>query len=506
MPRPNVLLLLTDSQQAATVEPESPCRLPNVAALAGEGTRFDRCYTASPVCSPSRATLMTGLLPHSHGMVRNSHVVEPTRTRLRDDVELWSERLADAGYRLGYVGKWHVERTNDLERFGFDEYEVARSAAYTEGYREHRRSRGLSPAPDRSPAGLVRSRTVSTPGYDDKLLYGTHTEPEGTGAHYRYTRGVDLIEEWADADEPWCLTVSTDAPHDPFLAPEGCYEHYDPDAIPRPENFNDPMADKPAVYRRVRQVFDDLPWEAFAETVAHYYAYCSHVDEQIGRALDALEETGQRENTVVIVGADHGDMLAGHGLLTHAFTAFEEIYRVPLVVRWPGMDQEAVCDRPVQLHDVAPTVVEAAGGGAFPETMSPPPENPHSIAREGVAEGESSFAARSLVPLLDGGEPAGYEPEAYAEYEGDSFGVTQRVYWREDCKYVCNMFADDEFYDLAVDPGETMNLADDPRYRSVADSMARRVWEIARDTGDYSLSDNHYWMNRIGRVGPDGGG
>lgn len=502
MSRPNVLLLITDSQQAATVAPESHCQMPNVARLGEDGTRFTRCYTASPICSPSRATLMTGVLPHTHGMVRNSHVVEPFRAQFRDDVETWSERLDAEGYRLGYVGKWHVERSNDLGKFGFDEYEVTGTEAYYRNFAEHREAHGLSPRQDRSPEALVRSRTVTQPGYDDKLLYGTHTEPQGTGAYYRYSRGIEFIRDQSDADEPWCLTISTDAPHDPFLAPEECYDRYDPADVPKPANFHDPMEDKPELYRRVPAVWDDLSWEEFAEAIAHYYAYCTHVDDQVGRALDALADTDQLEDTVVIFTSDHGDMMGGHRMFTHGFTAFEEIYHSPLVVHHPGVDGGEDCDRPVQVHDIGPTVVDLTGGGEFPERTDIPPLNPSSIARDDAGDGDSSYEAQSLVPFLRGEEPDGHRPEAYAEFDGDSFAITQRIYWRDDLKYVCNMFADDELYDLAMDPAETMNLVDDPHYQSVKRDLAGRMWEIARDTGDYTLAENHYWMNRIGTVGP----
>lgn len=494
MSRPNILLLLSDSQQAMTVDPSSPCHTPNIDRLSGDGTRFTRCYTANPICSPSRASLMTGVLPHSHGVVANTHVVEPYRASFQDDLETWGERIADEGYHTGYFGKWHVERTEDPGSYGF-----AVTDDDTESYTEFRERRGLDPRPDYSPENLVRSRTVHQDGYGEKMLYGTHTEPEGTRAAFRYSQGVDFVEDVADDDDPWCLTVSTGAPHDPFLAPAEVYEQYDPDDIEKPPNFGDQMADKPDVYQRIPEVWEDLEWREFAEAIAHYYAYCTHVDQQVGRILDALEETGQREDTVVVFASDHGDMMGGHRMFTHGYTAFEEVYNSPLVVDWPGVgDGGQTCDELVQLHDVAPTLVDVAGGGEFPPESNTRARH----QRAPTEEGYDSYCATSLVPFLRGERPEDHRREAYAEYDGDSFGTSHRVYWSGRYKYVLNMYAKDELYDLEEDPGETMNLAGDPRYEETMEEMAARVWEIARDTNDRTISENNYWMYRIAPVGP----
>lgn len=494
MPRPNVLLLLTDSQQARTVDPSSQCRTPNVDRLSANGTRFTRCHTASPICSPSRASLMTGVLPHSHGVVRNTHVVEPFRASFQDDLETWSQRLAAEGYHTGYLGKWHVERTGDLAAFGFD-----RTGDDYDTFGAHREARGLDPEPDRSPEALDRARVVRQDGYGDSLLYGTHDEPKGTRAHHLYTQGIEFVCEAADRSEPWCLTVSTNAPHDPFLAPEETYDRYDPDEIERPDNFDDRMADRPDVYERIPSVWADLSWEEFAEAIAHYYAYCTHVDDQVGRILDALSETGQLEDTVVVFASDHGDMMGGHRMFTHGYTAFEEVYHSPLVVSWPGVGEDGQeCDALVQFHDIGPTIVDLADAGEFPPESNTRARHP----RADDEQGYESYVATSLVPFLHGERPADHAQEAYAEYDGDSFGTSHRVYWSDRYKYVLNMYARDELYDLEDNPAETTNLAGDPRYEDVAEDLVTRIWKIARDTNDRTITENHYWMYRIAPIGP----
>lgn len=500
-----MLVLLTDQQRGDTLAPSTPCRLPNLDRLAADGTRFSRCYAPNPICSPSRASLFTGVLPHVHGMINVTHGVEPYGARFRDDLDTWSERLSEAGYHTGYFGKWHVERSGDLRRFGFDEYEIYWSDAFDRNFAKYRRSRGLPPNPARSPDALDDAVTVSHEGYEDFLVCGVHDEPEGTTERYVYVRGEEFVRGAADRDEPWALVVSTYGPHDPYVPPRDAYERYDPDAIEKPASFHDPMRDKPSIYRRQRGVWSDLPWEAYARATACYYAYCSHIDDQVGRLLDALEETGQLDNTVVVFASDHGDYMGAHRLLLKGVPAFEEAYRVPLLVRAPG-GAERVRDEPVQLHDVGPTVLDLVGvDGSFPPRSRMEVRNPHARGGDAIREleGEPSFRARSLAPFLDGDRPEGYVPEAFAEFHGQDFGWTQRVYWRDDEKYVFNAFDRDECYDLGSDPHELLNVADDPEYEGRVKELAGRAWEIARETGDYAISELHYGMHRFGPVGPN---
>ncbi|MFW5899440.1 MAG: sulfatase-like hydrolase/transferase, partial [Jiangellaceae bacterium] len=118
MSRSNLLFLITDQQRADTVAPGGPCATPTLDALQARGASFTRCYGPNPICSPTRASLMTGLLPHAHGMVDVTHAVEPYRAELKPDLPFWSRTLQQAGYRTAYFGKWHVERSNRLEDFG----------------------------------------------------------------------------------------------------------------------------------------------------------------------------------------------------------------------------------------------------------------------------------------------------------------------------------------------------------------------------------------------------
>lgn len=211
MPRPNLLFLMSDQQQAATVDPASPCLTPNLDRLAGRGVRFERCFTPNPICSPTRASMMTGTLPHTHGMVDCTHTVEPYRSKFNADLPFWTRDLEAAGYHVGYFGKWHIERSGRLEDFGFATYETDLA-----GYRDHCASLGV----DTGHGDLDPVCAVKQKGYRDFLLYGVSDRPEeATRPYYLYSRGIDFIRQASKTpDRPWAVFVSTTEPHDHNMA------------------------------------------------------------------------------------------------------------------------------------------------------------------------------------------------------------------------------------------------------------------------------------------------
>jgi len=472
MQRPNILFLMTDQQQASTVEPASPCHTPHLDRLASQGVRFRRAYTVNGICSPTRASLFTGVYPSQHGMVDCTHTVPEYRAKLDTSLEFWSQRLERMGYSLGYFGKWHVERSNRLENFGFSEYDLGGS-----GYAEHRQDLGLPPSPE----SYSLRYAAHQDGYPDCLLYGVYDEPaEGTTASYFYSKGIDFMRRAAAKGKPWCTFISTSLPGDPHHVPEPYYAQYDPTEIPKPPNFEDDLADKPSIYRRQRAVWKDVRWEDHARTIACYYARCTMVDEQIGRALQALEETGQADNTIVIYTNDHGIMMGAHGLHCLGVFPFEEGYRIPMIARWPGEGAAgATRDDLVSIIDLAPTILEMTDGGDF-----------------SAAEG------RSLVPLLRGEELDDWPDDCFAEFHGQRFFWTQRIVWTERYKYVFNGFDFDELYDLENDPHELTNLACDPAHADILDEMVARMWTRIRAINDYNMLESNYGSLRFAPSGP----
>ncbi len=466
MSPPNLLFLITDQQRADTIEAHTTCQTPNLDKLAAAGSQFLRCYTPNPICSPTRASLMTGLLPHSHGMVDVTHAVPTYRASFDAKLPVWPQALQKAGYRTAYFGKWHVERSNKLENFGFETYEVE----------QYQQKLGLVEVEGE----LAVQRLVQQKGYRDFLLYGVSDAGVETLPEYQmYSDGIRFLQQAAaDRERPWALFISTEAPHDPYVALRRYYERYHLNDISPPANFDDDLADRPGIYRRIQHVWDDLTWEDFAKATACYYANCTMIDEQIGRIMATLETLNMTENTIVVFTSDHGDYMGEHRLMLKGIPAFEGVYRVPLILSGPGIPAGRQVREVVSLLDLAPTLVQLTTGDVFPGH------------------------GRSLLPLLQGRENY-WRSEAFAECHGQRFNYTQRVLWRGDDKYIFNGFDEDELYDLAADPHEMHNLASDPAQRPVLESMSARMWEIMHQTGDSTMTQAQYGMFRFAPVGPE---
>jgi len=460
-PRPNVLVLMSDHTNAAAVAPGSQCLTPNFDALARDGLRFAHCYTTNAICSPARASLMTGTYPSTHGMWDCTHTQRKEWVNVSDRLVYWSQRLADAGYATGYFGKWHVEQTLQLANFGWQEHDHQCG---------HMR---CEPAGD-------QQVVVRTPGYRDNLLAGV-ADHEGEPRHPAFDGGIDFIRRHAGGGRPFCCFVSTSEPHDPYVPPRRFLEMYDvEDLRVSPTLREEDKGDKPELLKRMRAVWKDLTDRDWQQVSAAYWATVSFLDSESGRILDALKETGAYEDTVIVVTADHGDMLGGHGLATKGVgTAYEEVYNIPLIVRAPAMRAGEDASHKTSLVDVGPTLLDLCGA----EPLEP-------------------CHGRSLCPVLDGtADPADWQ-DAYAEFFGQRFVYTQRLVWHGDWKYVFSPGGIDELYNLAEDPSEEHSRAADPACRDVLTGMCRRMWRKMKGIGDDSLFNTHYATLRTAPVGP----
>ncbi|MBI3974429.1 MAG: sulfatase-like hydrolase/transferase [Chloroflexi bacterium] len=268
--------------------------------------------------------------------------------------------------------------------------------------------------------------------------------------------------------------------HAPYVAHGRYLSQYDLSAIPKPPGYGDDLRDKPNLYRRLHeQNWGHLDWPNVAQMIRHRYAMVTYLDEQVGRVVEALERTGQAANTLFIYTADHGDFSGSHGLFHLGVPAFDYVYRVPLVVRWPaGIERPG--RRPdafVSLLDIGPTILEAAG--------ALPLEPVH---------------GRSLLPFLRGETPSDWRQEFYGEFLGHESLYTQRQVRTRTHKYVWNAFDYDELYDLTIDPDEVVNRRDDPAYQDVRCDLIARLWRWALETGDVIMTE--YPMNGNLPFGP----
>jgi arylsulfatase A-like enzyme len=468
MRRPNILIFMTDQQQADVVRPGHPCLTPNAERLAREGVTFQRAYCPTAHCCPSRASFFTGLYPSRHGIFNNISTPTALSRSLTPGVRLFSEGLREAGYQMAFSGKWHVSDTENPADRGWEELVVtAPKGSFMHRSPEQWRDIGAGDS------DVVRAPgSIKRPGWGDFRLYGSYPDRgpkgyEGTSDARVVTAAVEALPGLAASGEPWCLYVGPLGPHDPFVVPEWFLRMYDGVEIPLPPSYADTLEDKPRVYRRMRrQYWDQLTPDDVRESIRHYWAYCTMMDTLLGETLDALDATGQADDTLVLVLSDHGEYAGAHGLYCKGVPAFREAYQVPCIARWPrgiaapGRSEASF----VTLADWAPTFLQLAG--------APAPEG---------------LTGRSVVPFLTGTSPADWPDEVHTQMNGVELYYSQRSVTTDRWKYVYNGFDDDELYDLAADPHETVNLADRPEHDDAKRDLVRRMWRFAAREGDDRL-------------------
>ena len=450
--RPNILHIMTDQQQWATIAGRSLCHTPNLDRVAREGMLFERSYTPSAVCCPARAMILSGAYHWHNGVYNQVHSPPSVHRDMNADVVLYSQRLREAGYRLGYCGKWHASYVRTPLDFGFHEMSAVNGAdpAVLAKY-------DLNPDKvERPRQGLRRTnqRMMQWPGSEPFVMWGYTEGPEEATPEWRTAESaVRMMRRFAKGSQPWHLEAHFVEPHDPYMPMKQYLDKYDARAIPVPTSFGDTLAGKPGLHRRESETWGKVTGQDVRDSRAHYYAYTEQVDAQIGRVLKALDESGQADNTLVVCTTDHGDMVGAHRMWIKGWLPYEECYRVPMVMRWPGrIKPGSKTDKLVQTHDLAHTYVAAAGAKAMP-----------------FADGAS------LAPLWDGGS---WHDDIMCAYYRGEYPIMQRIGITQRFKYVFNGFDYDEMYDLERDPDEMRNVVGVPEYAKWTDDMRARMYEM----------------------------
>ena len=448
MTRPNILLIHSDQHRfdCLGANGHRQVQTPNLDRLAAEGLNFTHAFCPVPLCVPARNSLLHGQWPTTHLAIANWDTEAPRPAR--EGLPSYSQTLCDAGYLLGYVGKWHLHEQLDARAYGFHDY------VPEEDYDAWRVAEGLPPQPRRN-------------GWFGEL--DPHIGPEASRLAWGADQTLRLLEDYSTRGAPFFVRWDPSEPHLPNIVPEPFHSRYPPAAIPPWPSFPDPLTGKPYIQAQQRRTWqiDEWGWREWAPIVSRYLGEISLLDAQIGRLLDALERLGLAGETLVIYTTDHGDLCGGHGMIDKHFIMYDDVVRVPLLLRWPvriapGSRCEAFVSHSI---DLAVTFCEVAG-------VPVPP----------------TFQGRSLVPLLEGG--ANGREDIFATYHGNQFGLySQRMVRDRRWKYVWNATAEDELYDLASDPAELCNLAPDSRYADELRRLRPRLVAWMEETGDRLLNE-----------------
>ena len=463
MAPPNILWVCTDQQRYDTVHclNNPHIRTPNVDRLAGEGVAFTRAYCQNPVCTPSRASFLTGRYPRT------------TRTRqngqnIPQDEVLVTKMLADAGYDCGLAGKLHLSSCDQ----GKVEIRI------DDGYRVFHWSH--HPNPDWPENAYIHWLTAKGQRWQDHYHRppGAEAYP-GVPAELHQTtwcaeKAIEFMRE--PRNGPWLMSLNIFDPHHPFDPPQEYLDRYDPEAVPDPKFRPGELDNKPycqqvdhqGAYSGRGVSCAKLTPRQRREIVAAYYAMIELIDDQVGRVLDALEETGQRQNTIVIFTSDHGEMLGDHGILLKGPHMYEGAVRVPLILSWPERFEQGMrTDALVELTDLAPTLLECAN--------VPIP---------------ASVQGRSFMPICTGEADAGkHRDSVFCEhYNSFSFHdpVAYNTMVRDERYKVVVYHGTDagELYDLQDDPDEFVNLWDSPDHRDLRFEMVRKCFDASVFTLD----------------------
>lgn len=453
--RPNILLVLTDQQRFDSLGCYGAdfAHTPNLDRLASQGVRFDRCYVNNTVCTPSRASLMTGLELPQHGVHR-------LYDRLDDGHQLFAEQLQRSGYRTGLIGKLHVsdykhEAVHRHPHDGFDVYEWCHEPALCLDAPHNGYSRYLQ---DTHPAFFDRLRR------DGRAI--DNVPPECHMSYWAAETTIRFIEE-TPAGQPFFAMMSLFDPHNPYHDfPDGYENRVDQRRLPEPLGQNRSLDGMPSAVLRENAGSHMGAHDAFTPTQLQemrvgYHASVAFLDEQVGRVLSALDRLEVAEDTLVIFTSDHGDMLGDHRLLVKGAFFYDACTRVPLLMRWPGEMSEGQTEKsPVQLHDLAATILHAAHLGHVARAEMP--------------------TARDLLPLVRGEV---HDRPAVCHYLQSGVDAQGRYFDPPifgsmicDGRYKLNTYWSDaslsrgvehQLFDLKCDPGEFTNLFDKPAARTV---------------------------------------
>ena len=481
--RPNVLLVISDQERQRSWLPASVA-LPNRQRLLDEGIEFTNFWTHSSPCSPSRATIVTGRYVPQHGVPDN--VIHPHHTELDPAIPTAGRLMADAGYRSSYIGKWHLSfgATPPMETYGYGDWDgndlhfmgwagtgvwfdplIASNAAHW------LRKNGGSADPWFLTVALVNPHDVMWFPIDQPWYQQAHPDEVG---------GVrSLLESaaWKDGE-----TLP------PFTEP------YDEVVEDLPANFGDDLLDKPACHRQWRWDQQHGLWGTIdpddpAQWRRHldYYVKLHQMgDENLGLVLDALDQSGAADRTVVLFTSDHGDMCGSHGLRSKGPFLYREITNVPLYVRAPGVTRPGtVTDALASTADLVPTILSLGGAsdGLPGVDLTPVLRDPSASVRDHVLfclDSAHTLNVRNTRYAVRGMFDGRVK---YARYYGVGGGKpSEEIKPRPGGKLydVDARFEDQEheLYDLTDDPHELVNLAMDPSRRTELRGHFARLLEL----------------------------
>ncbi len=439
--KPNLLLIVADQQRWDCVGAAGayPVQTPNLDRLAAEGTFFEKAFTTIPVCGPARQAMLSGLAPDSYGGLWNQNFLACADLLPQDD--FWLAGLARAGYKSSLIGKWNVAQNYRPVDFGYHNYiDLAQATAKAQAaYAQPAWPGGWFGDP--SPFALADSAT-----------------------HVAAGLALEQIEQDYKSDQPWLIRLDLPDPHLPCRPCQPFASMYQPQDLPAWPGFGDDLADKPYIQRQqlVNWQLQGKTWQEWSRTVALYLGMISQIDAAVGLLLERLDLLGLAQDTIVIYTSDHGDMCGSHGMIDKHYVLYDDVTRVPFLLRYPAQ---------VKAGQRASQYVSHLDLGA-------------TIADLCQLDGVNPGHGQSLLPLLKGKTMPGKD-HAVCSSNGQQFGLySQRSIRTDDWLYVWNLTDTDELYSVQADPGQKNNLIKAASLELELAALRRQLYETLLSRND----------------------
>jgi arylsulfatase A-like enzyme len=463
--RPNILWYCADQQRFDTIGAlgNPHVHTPNLDRLVAGGAAFTHAYCQAPICTPSRASFLTGKYASAVHVNANGIPRFPTGERLI------TRQLADIGYDCGLIGKLHLTgafygreaRTDDGYRYFQYSHAPRDNWARGHDYAEWLREKG------HDPSKVLTVKDNRFGGLMEPTAENDNVPPHLHQTTWCTEKALEFIAE--PREGPWMLSINVYDPHPPFNPPREYYRRFDPDSLPDPHFRPSDIAHQTKLAAVDFQSRPKSPAEREARKIkAAYYAMIEQIDEQFGRIVDALAARGELENTLIVYTSDHGESLGDHGLIEKGCRFFDGLTRVPLIMSWkgtitPGLRSDAL----VELTDIAPTLMEATG----------------------ITPGEE-LRGRTLLPMMTGRALADEHHDYVRSEYYDAVDLPDHTFAtmyrdRRHKIVVYHGHGLGELYDMQADPHEFDSLWDSPDHQGLKAELLQKSYDATIRWMDY---------------------
>jgi arylsulfatase len=464
--KPHIFFIMTDELRADTLGyiGHPIVQTPHLDALAADCAVFTNAYTNCPMCAPARTSLATGRYGLSHGVLDNAFAP------VEDERSLY-EVMSNNGYHTINYGKTHF---NVSGTFGFEEH-YPRVGVQASVFGAKNKEL------------LKRSVYKKNEGEISLVIHGVNSQPhEDTPDSLLTKEYVDRLEELKESDRPLFYRLSMLDPHTPYFPTEPYASMYHFEDMPLPSNWDEDLKSKPLMHRYYYRArgFDRLTEEDYRKSIASYYSLVTHVDDRVGQVINKLKQLGLYDNSIIVFTSDHGSMMGEHGFIEKWGIMYEEVMRIPLMIKFPDSMYKGYYDQFAEIIDIMPTLLQAGG-----------------------IEVPSCVQGKSLIPLLEQ-EDGSAKTEVFGHYFTGGLQTEPALMIRKDqwkltlypnqeaihdrllhdhyLKYT-SMFMDDviegELYNLEADPQESSNLFYDSTWEDIKEQLMSRLTSWQSELG-----------------------